>query len=71
MRAALILPLSALTLLALTPQASAQDPLALFKQGRALVEQGKWAQACPLFEEAHRLQKDAIGITMNLADCYQ
>jgi hypothetical protein len=43
--------------------------MALFRQGRALVERGDWAGACPLFEESHRLQPDAIGILLNLADC--
>jgi hypothetical protein len=66
-----LLPLGALLLLAASPRlAGAQDALALFEQGRALAGQGKWAEACPIYAEAHRLQKDAVGITLNLADCY-
>jgi hypothetical protein len=55
-------PLLALAAALLSPPASAQDALALFKRAKELEGQGKWA-------EAHRLQKDAIGITLNLAEC--
>jgi tetratricopeptide (TPR) repeat protein len=60
-----------LALVAAPTPARAQDAVALFDQGRALVAQEKWAAACPLFNEAHRLQKEAIGIVMNLGECYR
>ena len=63
--------LAALVLLAPPRAASAQDALTLFSQARALVEQGKYAEACPIFAESHRLQPTAIGITINLAECYE
>ncbi len=43
----------------------------LFEKGRALVAQKRFAEACPAFADAHRLKRDAIGITLNLADCYR
>src|SRR5271170_1412524 len=52
-----------------SPPASAQDALALFKHAKELEGQGKWEEASPVYAEAHRLQKDAIGITLNLAEC--
>jgi hypothetical protein len=51
--------------------ARAQDAMAMFKQGRTLVEAGRWAEACPLFAEAHRLEPKALGILLNAADCYK
>lgn len=62
---------SALLLLAAPPTADAQDALSLFQQGRTLVEQNRWEAACPVFAEAHRLQPTALGILLNLADCYE
>lgn len=65
------LPVAAAALLctAPSPPAAAQDALALFQQGRALVGQKRWAEACPLFAEAHRIDRGAVGIVLNLADC--
>ena len=48
------------------PVATAQ---ALFEQGRALVERGDIAAACPLFEESQRLDP-GVGTMLWLADCY-
>ena len=70
MKVRLFLPVAALLLGAAGP-VIAQDAMALFQQGRAKVEKGDWAGSCPLFEEAHRLQPEALGILMNLADCQQ
>jgi hypothetical protein len=71
MRGRTFLPGALFLLLAAAPlPARAQDAVALFEQGRALVAQEKWAAACPLFSEAHRLQKEAVGIAMNLGECY-
>jgi hypothetical protein len=42
---------------------------ALFEHGRALVERGETAAACPMFEESQRLDP-AVGTLLWLADCY-
>jgi hypothetical protein len=62
-------PLLVAALLAGAAPAAGQDAISLFKQGRALVEQNRWAEACPLFQEAHRIDPNALGILLNLADC--
>lgn len=57
-------------------EASAQGPAdaaaarALFNEGRKLVEQGKFSDACPKFQESLRL-KPGIGTGFNLADCWE
>jgi hypothetical protein len=43
---------------------------ALFEQGRALIAEGKYAEACPKFEESRRLDP-GLGTSLNLADCYE
>src|SRR6266536_4195309 len=53
--------------------ANQRDPAsaeALFRAGRAAIEKGDYATACPKFEERNRLDP-AVGTTFNLADCME
>jgi serine/threonine-protein kinase len=43
---------------------------ALFEQGRALLAQGKYAEACPRFADSERLDPSS-GTLLNLANCYE
>ena len=59
--------------LLLAPAAQAADDSAgrvLFKEGRALANEGKYAEACPKFEESLRLEL-GVGTQFNLADCWE
>lgn len=75
---ALILPVGLLGLvLALTGTAQAQEPRrdpaaaeALFAEGKRLMAQKNLAQACPKFEESHRLDP-GVGALLNLAACQE
>src|SRR4051812_14120798 len=42
----------------------------LFKQGGELANDGRWAEACPLFQAAHDLHATG-GTALRTADCYE
>jgi len=42
----------------------------LFAEGRELAEAGRYADACPKFEQSARLER-GMGTLFNLADCYE
>ena len=63
----------ALSLLALTlPRlAHADDTAALaYQQAEQLEKQGKWAEACPLYEASYRADPQ-IGVLLHLANCHE
>ena len=43
---------------------------ALFKQGKKLAAEKKYAEACPAFEQSMKLDP-AIGTQLNIAKCYE
>lgn len=53
-------------------RAAVPDPAAesLFNEGRALLDEGKVAEACQRFERSQRLDP-AVGTLLNLGDCYE
>jgi hypothetical protein len=72
-RFAVVAALSALGLLASPTSARAQDSAAadtLFREGKALVAEGKVAEACPKFEASLELDR-SLGTLLNLADCLE
>lgn len=46
------------------------DAARLFEEGRALVKQERFAEACGKFAESYKLEK-APGTALNLADCFE
>jgi len=68
--ASLCLLLSTSTSRAQTSSADKAAAEALFNQGRELVEQGRFVEACPKFEASQRLD-EGLGTLLHLADCYE
>lgn len=59
--------------LSFAPAAHSQEEtpaLVLFKEGRALANEGKYAEACPKFEASLALA-GGVGTQFNLADCWE
>ncbi|MEO8796371.1 MAG: tetratricopeptide repeat protein, partial [Polyangiaceae bacterium] len=52
------------------PEENKADAQAAFELGRKLVLRGKFAEACPKFEESERLDP-GLGTMLFLADCYE
>ena len=60
-----------LSLTLLAPVARADDTAALaYRQAEDLVKQGKWAEACPLYDASYRADPQ-IGVLLHLADCHE
>src|SRR5215510_12112983 len=62
--------LAALVICSLCGTASADRADQLFKQGKKLLAQKKYAEACAAFEESDRIDPE-IGAKLNVARCYQ
>lgn len=63
------------SLLAVSPWAAAQSSKAAiaetaFTRGKELMAEGKPAEACPKFEESHRLDP-SVGALLNMGRCYE
>jgi hypothetical protein len=62
--------LSVVGLLASSAHADDSPARVLFKEGRALASDGKYAEACPKFEASLELEV-GVGTQFNLADCWE
>jgi hypothetical protein len=60
----------ALALSAPRAHADSATAAAAFKQAEALVKQGKWAEACPLYEVSYQADPQ-LGALLYLAECYE
>lgn len=72
MRGLAIATVLAVTSIAIAePEApTARDAGALFQRARDLVKDGKYDEACPLFDQSYALDP-ALGTAINLADCLE
>jgi hypothetical protein len=67
-RTAALVALAALAGVSSARAEPAGDPEALFREGRALMDAGKFAEACPKFEASQQLDP-TVSTMLNLADC--
>src|SRR5690348_16754449 len=58
-----------LAILAIAGAVHADPASDLFAEGRALLDQGKPAEACSKFEASLKLEPDAAGVLLNLGLC--
>lgn len=58
------------TAIAQTNRAADPEAVALFNDARALMDAGRYREACPMLEKVRALQA-GIGLRFNLADCYE
>lgn len=66
-----VLLAGSLCLMATVARAEEDSPARnLFKEGRALASAGKYAEACPKFEQSLALE-GGVGTQFNLADCWE
>lgn len=65
-----LLAASTLTAVPALGQTASTSARALFSEGRQLMKEGKYEQACPKFEESLRLD-DGVGTQFNLAYCWE
>lgn len=59
-----------LAILTLSPVAHADNADALFKKGKKLLDQKKYAEACDAFEKSDKADA-SIGTKLNIAKCYE
>jgi hypothetical protein len=57
-------------MLASTVRADETAALAAFQKAEELAKQGKWSEACPLYEASYRADQQ-IGVLLHLADCHE
>ncbi len=57
-------------LIASPARADEATGLAAYQQAEQLAKQGKWAEACPLYDASYRADPQ-IGVLLHLADCHE
>lgn len=67
---AILIVLAAATAANAQPRSAEEMAAKLFEQARDLIKEGRWADACAVFEASMR-QQPAPGTRLNLANCYE
>src|SRR5688500_5414952 len=68
--ARVVLAMTVLMLVARPALAQSVEAEALFREGKALLQQGKLAEACAKFDASDRLEP-SVGTELNAADCHE